>query len=298
MPTFVLASIPFLLFFALTAGLWLILEHLIPTCVNPAHRAARVWTRWLVRTTGLERLLPHATRRVPRWRVYLPVIVVLIVGILASFAAGAIFLELAEGLTDDEVELQELDERVYTWARDLRTAHVTPFFTMLTIIGTPIGLGIIVAIVVVFLGTGKRYRWIAYLLVTTIVGGGINRLLKAFFARERPELAEMLRETTGYSFPSGHAMGSTMVFGALAYLAIRHFRTRNLRSFWVALSLSMIIAISFSRIYLGVHWMSDILAGIAAGTTWVFATTGSYEVLRRARRLRGLGHEPPGIRNG
>lgn len=291
MPDVALALIPFILFFTLVAGLWLILAYMIPTLVVAGHRAARAWTRWIVRVTGLERLLAHATRTIPRWKVYLPVVLVLIVGILASFGAGAVFLDLAEDLTEEDGELQETDQRLYKWARDLRAVHVTPFFTTLTIIGTPVGLGIIVAIVVVLLAMKKHSMWIVYLLVTTVVGGGINKLLKAFFARERPEVAEMLRETTGYSFPSGHAMGSTLVFGALIYIAFRYFRTGNQRAFWAAFCLSMIIAISFSRIYLGVHWTSDIIAGITAGTTWVFATTGSYEVLRRARRLRGLGHE-------
>lgn len=288
MPDFVLASIPFLMFLALIAGLWLILAHLIPALVNPAHRLARAMTRRIVKLTGLEWLLAHATRRIPRWRIYLPVAIVLIAGILASFAAGAVFAELAEALTDDDGELQAVDSRVYSWARDLRTEPVTPFFTALTIIGTPIGLGIIVAIVTVLLAMRKRYTWIAYLIGTTAIGGGINRLLKAWFARARPELTEMLRETTGHSFPSGHAMGSALVFTALAYLAIRYYRKQNQRALCLAICLSMILAISFSRVYLGVHWVSDIVAGIAAGTTWVFATSAGFEVFRRARRIREM----------
>lgn len=290
MPDFLLASIPFLLFLALIAGLWLILAYLLPALVNPAHRLARALTRRIVKLTGLEWLLAHATRRIPRWRIYLPVVIVLIAGVLASFAAGAVFVELAEELTDDDGELQAVDERVYSWARDLQTEPVTPFFTALTILGTPVGLGIIVVIVSILLAVKQRYLWMVYLVGTTAVGGGINKLLKAWFARARPELAEMLRETTGHSFPSGHAMGSALVFTALAYLALRYFRNRNARALSVAICVSMILAISFSRIYLGVHWMSDIVSGIAAGTTWVFATAAGFEVFRRARRIRG--HEP------
>ncbi len=285
MPDTLLASIPFILFFALTAGLWLILAHLIPALVEPARGAARKLTRWIVHVTGLERRLADS-HPIPRWRVYFPVIVVLVIGLLFAFGTVAVFLELAEELTDGDGDLQQFDERVYSWSRDLRARHVTPFFTVLTIIGTPVGLGVILAIVAIPLALKKRYMWILYLVVTSAVGGIINRLLKVFFARARPELTDMLRETSGYSFPSGHAMGSTLVFGALMYVAVRYFRTKNTRAFVVALCLSMIIAISFSRIYLGVHWSSDILAGIAAGTTWVLATTGGYEVFRRARRIR------------
>ena len=99
-------------------------------------------------------------------------------------------------------------------------------------------------------------------------------------------VSEMLRETTGYSFPSGHAMGSTLVFGALIYIAFRTFKSRRARAFWAAVCIASVLAISFSRIYLGVHWISDIVAGIAAGTTWVLATTSGYEIYRRMRRIR------------
>lgn len=83
-------------------------------------------------------------------------------------------------------------------------------------------------------------------------------------------------------------MGSTVVFGALAYLAFRTIHPWGWRAAALSLAGCAIAAISVSRIYLGVHWISDIAAGITAGTVWVIVTTLAYETFRRIRRVRAL----------
>ncbi len=131
-----------------------------------------------------------------------------------------------------------------------------------------------------------RYRWALYLGLTSALGGALNTLLKAYFVRQRPDLAEAIRTATGYSFPSGHAMGSTIVFGALSYLALRQSGAWRERSAALALAISTVLAISLSRIYLGVHWITDVVAGITAGLVWVVAATVAYEASRRIRAAR------------
>jgi undecaprenyl-diphosphatase len=84
-------------------------------------------------------------------------------------------------------------------------------------------------------------------------------------------------------------MGSLVVFGAMAYLVMRATASWRVRSAAVALSLTLVAAISLSRIYLGVHWLSDIVAGISAGLVWLATTTATYEVYRRMRVLRTAG---------
>ncbi len=83
-------------------------------------------------------------------------------------------------------------------------------------------------------------------------------------------------------------MGSTVVFGALAYLASRTLRRWRWKAAVLALALVLVAAVATSRVYLGVHWTSDIAAGISAGAVWVTSTTVAYEVLRRIRLLRAL----------
>src|SRR6185436_17780093 len=229
-----------------------------------------LWLLFLVLEPALERVLKrtaHWTAKF-RYRDYVPVVVVLAIGLGAT--------------------LHEGDARVHEWARYARTPGSTRFFTTMTIIGTPGPLGALIAVVVAVLIAKKRWRWAAYLAFTGGIGGVLNLVLKSFFERARPDLAIALRHASGYSFPSGHAMGSTSVFLALAYIALRVIPRWRWRAAALALAVSKIVAIASSRIYLGVHWISDVGAGIAAGLLWITTTTVAYETFRRIRMIRAL----------
>jgi undecaprenyl-diphosphatase len=249
-----------------------------------------LWVLFYAIGPAVEHLLArtaHWTARF-RYRDYLPVFVVLAAGVAAAAMAGNAFLDIAERVQEEAPAVREIDMVTHEWARFTRTTGSTFFFTTLTLIGTPVGLTMLLLSVCAILAAKKRWRWAGYLLVTCGFGGLLNLQLKAFFARARPELAEALREAHGYSFPSGHAMGSTIVFGTLAYLALRTLGSWRQRSAAVAFASTMILAISLSRIYLGVHWISDVAAGIAAGLIWVAFATVAYETMRRIRMVRSL----------
>jgi undecaprenyl-diphosphatase len=145
---------------------------------------------------------------------------------------------------------------------------------------------VIAVIVAAVLVVKKRYAWTVYLLITAGGGALLNLELKRYFARARPDIAEMLRRSQGYSFPSGHAMGSTVVFGALSYLVVQTASNWRWKSAVIALTCTLIAAVAFSRVYLGVHWTTDIAAGVTVGVLWLTTTTVAYETLRRIRRLR------------
>ncbi len=95
----------------------------------------------------------------------------------------------------------------------------------------------------------------------------MNMGLKPLFARSRPDLWPTLITETSYSFPSGHALGSTVLYGMIAYLLGRHFPQYQ-RWFYGA-AIVLVTLISFSRLYLGVHWPSDVIAGIGIGFLWL-----------------------------
>jgi len=248
------------------------------------------WVVFLLAEPAMERVLKrtaHWTARF-RYRDYVPVVVVLALGIGATLLAGDAFEDLAELVHSNSPQLQQIDARAHDWAAHSRTPGSTRFFTTMTIIGTPVVLGAAVVLVVAILLVRRRWRWAMYLAFTTGTGSLLNVALKTFFARARPDLAVALRHATGFSFPSGHAMGSTIVFGSLAYLGLRILPTWRERAAALAFAMSTIIAIASSRIYLGVHWISDVGAGIAAGLIWVTTTTVAYETLRRIRMVRAL----------
>jgi membrane-associated phospholipid phosphatase len=251
---------------------------------------AVLWAFFRIAGPGLEHLLAKTANLTARFRYrdYLPVFIVVGLGLIAASVAGDAFMDIAERLQEDSSRLEEIDREVHTWARYARSDGSTSFFTAMTLIGTPVGLGILGLCMAVYLALKKRWRWIAYLVLTSGLGGLLNLQLKSWFARARPELAEALRDAHGYSFPSGHAMGSTVMFGALAYLAFRLIPRWRWRAAALAFAVCMVVAISASRIYLGVHWISDVGAGIAAGVIWFATATVAYETTRRIRLVRSL----------
>ena len=248
---------------------------------------------WLV-FLAVEPAIEHGLKRTAHWtakfryRDYLPVAILLGAGVAATVFAGDALLDIAQLLHADSPMLREIDRETHEWARYTRTPGATLFFTTMTIIGTPGPLAVLLAIVAAILIVKKRWRWVMYLAFTSGVGGVLNLLMKSYFERTRPELAEALRHASGYSFPSGHAMGSTVVFGALAYLALRTLPRWRWRAAALALALTIILAIASSRIYLGVHGISDVGAGLAAGLIWIITTTVAYETFRRIRMIRAL----------
>ena len=221
-----------------------------------------------------------------RFKTYAPIALIVVAGAVLTAFAGDGFLDLAELVHSQSDVLQKADAHAHLWAVQHRTSGATSFFVVMSNVGGPFGAAVIALTVAIILLIRKRYRWVLYLAVT--VGGGslLNLELKRYFARARPDVAEMLRRAHGYSFPSGHAMGSTVVFGALSYLAFRTALHWKWKTAAPALAVTLIISVALSRVYLGAHWISDVAAGIACGTMWVAITTMAYETVRRIRRLR------------
>ena len=240
-------------------------------------------------------LAPAATRAVIfianktahfRHRDYLPVIVIVLGGAALTTWAGDAFIDVAELVHSKSPALQQFDARIHDWAVTERSPIATKIFVAATMIGSPVVLGIIVAIVAAVLIVRHRYRWAVYLVVTTGIGSLMLIELKRYFARARPDLAEALRRASGYSFPSGHSMGSAIVFGALGYLALRSQRTWRAKAAVLAAAMTLVATIAVSRVYLGVHWISDVGAGVTIGALWVTIATVAYETSRRIRRIR------------
>ncbi|HSP15809.1 MAG TPA: phosphatase PAP2 family protein [Thermoanaerobaculia bacterium] len=223
-----------------------------------------------------------------RYRDYLPVFVLLVVGAIVTVFAGDGFIDLAERVHGKSPALQKIDARWHDWAVSERTAGATTFFAAMSVIGGPVVLGLITGLLAAVLAIQRRFRWAAYVAVTVAGGGVVLIELKTYFARARPALAEMLRQAHGYSFPSGHAMGATVALGAYTYLALRVLKTWRQKAAAIAFAITFVLAIASSRVYLGVHWLSDIAAGISAGLLWVATTTIGYETSRRIRLVRAI----------
>lgn len=269
--------------FVAFAVTFLILWAIVYAALPAVRHLGRLLARLIARNARVTRFVSTAHER---FKNYLPVAAIVIAGGLFTAWAGDGFIDLAEKVHGNNASLQKIDASIHDWAVRERTSGATTFFTVMTIIGGPLGLAVLMTVVGIILAIQRRWRWLIYVAVTAGGGGLLNLELKRYFARARPVAAEMLRRANGYSFPSGHAMGSAVAFGALAYLAFRAIRSWPAKAAVMAFLYTLIAAVSLSRVYLGVHWISDVLAGVTVGTVWVTTTTVAYETLRRIRRLR------------
>jgi membrane-associated phospholipid phosphatase len=150
-----------------------------------------------------------------------------------------------------------------------------------------------VVVVVVTIGLGwlvRRRQWrSAVMLLFTCLGTLIiNQAMKLTFARPRPLLWPRLIQETSYGFPSGHALGSIVLYGFLAYLLGRRYPAQG-RSIY-GMAAGLISAIGFSRLYLGVHYPTDILAGYAVGWLWLMLCV--FALQRHSGRLNGARINP------
>ena len=116
----------------------------------------------------------------------------------------------------------------------------------------------------------RRY-WSAFRVVfASAVGGLVVLGLKSLFARDRP--LDQVVQATGYSFPSGHAFAATVFYGMLVYLAFRLTKSQGVRALAVALGVAVIGAVGVSRVYLNVHYPTDVVGGWLAGGAWLVAS--------------------------
>jgi membrane-associated phospholipid phosphatase len=208
----------------------------------------------------------------------------LTIGLLVTLAAMIGFGALADAVVDRE-KLTEFDQQLATSLHQNVALDQVAIFKAITWFGnyqTLVCLGLAVLVVLLI---GRRWLLVVGWVVALGGGGLLNVVLKAQFHRVRPMFTNPWLTETGWSFPSGHAMGSLVAYGMLAYLLIVAWRVR-LRWVVVALSAGLVLAIGFSRIYLGVHFFSDVVAGYAAATMWLSICISGCEVARRRPPMR------------
>jgi len=206
----------------------------------------------------------------------------LTVGLMAAAGCLWLFGGLAEDLLTND-PLVRFDRAVATYLHSLATPPLTTFFLIITAFGSIEAIALLGLFVAADLAW--RRRWLSLVTWLVAVGGSavLSQLLKGLFARPRPFFEHPLLIETSYSFPSGHAMESLVVYGMLAYfavLALESWRARTAVVFGIAL---LVLLIGLSRMYLGVHYFSDVVAGYAAGGVWLSALITGAETIRRAK---------------
>ncbi len=151
--------------------------------------------------------------------------------------------------------------------------------------GRPVVLGVIVSVVGLFLVRRGQVRLALFLVVTVILGGFVDTAVKVLVDRPRPVVDHPVATAFGKSFPSGHAMSSTVTYGALLLVFLPAL-TPWLRRVAVALAFVLVAAIGCSRLLLGVHFLSDVIGGYVLGLAWLAAATAAFEIWRVERGQR------------
>ena len=209
----------------------------------------------------------------------------LTLGALLLISAMWLFGALLEDILIQHL-LVGMDRQVAQWLH----AHATPCVTTAMLTISALGSGR--AVTVIALGLALVLVWhrawerLLVVVLTVPGGAGLNTLLKHAFRRARPLFDDPLLVLTTYSFPSGHAMAVTVLYGLLAVYAVRHLSQRRSRMLVASVAGVLIVLVGFSRLYLGVHYLSDVLGGIAAGVVWLTLCLTAVETVRRQRRAR------------
>ncbi|HIK08028.1 MAG TPA: phosphatase PAP2 family protein [Trichormus sp. M33_DOE_039] len=160
-----------------------------------------------------------------------------------------------------------LDESILLGLQKLHSPLLDAIMKSVTFLGEPLFFLSISSVLGINLWQNQHQREATTLGLATVGAVGLNVLFKELFRRSRPALWDYIVNAVHYSFPSGHAMVSTAVYGCIGYILAKEFP--QWRKPILGSTTVLILAIGVSRLYLGVHWPTDILAGYAAGLLWL-----------------------------
>ena len=232
--------------------------------------AAIFGARWHAKHPGLlaRRARTLWARLGKDWSVHAYLATHLAIGLVVSVLAVWGFAALADAV----VEREAITQFDIAMANRLH-ASATPFgirvWRLLSDIGSPIAMTVLMIVVAIALWRRREHVLMTTWLLGFIGGSILDQALKFVFQRPRPSFATPIIVARGFSFPSGHAMGSLIGYGLLAYLSWRATRRRPFRVAIIIAASALIIGIGLSRLYLGAHYFSDVVAGYAAGIVWL-----------------------------
>ena len=209
--------------------------------------------------------------------------------VIGLFVFVAMTLALA-AISDEVMQgrpLTVMDAEFSRWLRANKTPARINAMRYVTWLGSTVVATIITTVAGIYLLLRGRRYWFTVLVLSVAGGAILNRQLKIAFQRARPQLDDPIFSFTGYSFPSGHTLTATVLYGCLAALIVANTRNQLVRIV-VILSASLLIGlVGFSRIYLGAHYLTDVISAIAEGLAWLsLCFTLVYSLWRRRHAPR------------
>lgn len=194
--------------------------------------------------------------------------------VLFLFFLGLSLIANSSGLLRADVQMTQRIQRLEAGGGPLVSVA-----RLISDLGSALPLALVSLPAVVWLLRTRHWKAAALLCLAFTLGHPLNYLIKMLINRPRPtaEAVSVFMPGIGSSFPSGHAMTAVMVFGFLAVMASIHIAHQHARHLWVTIFILMALAISFSRVYLGAHFLSDIVGGWTAGLFFVLLWIEAYK---------------------
>lgn len=211
----------------------------------------------------------------------------LTIGAMLLVCSSVIFANIAEGVRGAEA-ITLLDVRAARWLHVHAVPALTKIMFLVTEIHSVAGISILTVVFAVYLGRRRQWYWLLSLIIS--VGGGmlVNVAMKYAFHRARPSFDDPLLTLATFSFPSGHTAASTVFYGVLCCYCWSRLHARGPRALIAIGAVCMVLLVALSRMYLGVHYLSDVLAAMAEGVAWLAFTITGVSMLRRRHEARAL----------
>ena len=206
----------------------------------------------------------------------------LAVHLLFGFAVAVVSLWAFIAITEDIVHhdrLTQIDGSFASWLHVHITPNAVAYFKAASFVGSPTVVGVVGILAALGLGVKRQWRSFIALIAAFLGSGAINWSIKQLIQRPRPEYSFANVHDASFSFPSGHAMGSLVAYGIVAYMLIRYCQPGpRLRKIIIAFTVALVFAIGLSRLYLEVHYLSDVIAGYLAGAVWLVVCISGVEL--------------------
>lgn len=175
-------------------------------------------------------------------------------------------------------DVLQFDTVIREWIYARRTPALNSFFILITYMGNWQSITLLAVILLLIPASRKKIGF--PLVVTSLSSTVFYKLVKECFQRPRPDLSVRIIEQGGYSFPSGHSMNGLVCFGMLIYLVRRYCKNKRTANILTVLLIFMIVFIGFSRVYVGVHFPTDVLGGWTIGLAYLMTAIYIFEKIR------------------
>lgn len=208
----------------------------------------------------------------------------LTIGVLLILTGTWVFAEIA-GDVLARARITEIDQHLADWFHQHARSAWTPAMIFVTHWHSQIGVLLMAAGLGLHFYRRKAHYWLASLILAVPGGLLLNVLLKYLFQRPRPSFENPVLTLGTFSFPSGHTSGAVLLYGMLATYLVCVTRSWRVRALVVLAAILMVALVAFTRVYLGVHFLSDVLAAMAVSSAWLSICITAMSTLRRRRAV-------------